>query len=63
MHGDLFDYRDAEMQSTGFDACFFCIGVTSSGLDEPQYTRLTFELTLAAASTLARCWPWRGMAL
>ena len=40
-----------------FDACFFVIGVTSSGLDEAAYTRLTFDLTLAVATPLARLNP------
>ncbi|WP_158884243.1 NAD(P)H-binding protein [Rhodanobacter sp. L36] len=57
LHGDLFEYSSVEAQLTGFDACFFCIGVTSSGMDEAQYTRLTYELTLAAATTLARLNP------
>ena len=41
----------------GFDASFFVIGVTSSGLDEAAYTRLTFDLTLAVATPLARLNP------
>jgi uncharacterized protein YbjT (DUF2867 family) len=57
VHADLFEYQSVEAQLTGFDACFFCIGVTSSGVDEAQYTRLTCELTLAAATTLARLNP------
>ena len=40
------------MQS--FDACFFCLGVSSAGMAEAQYTRLSYDLTLAAAQTLAR---------
>lgn len=41
----------------GFDACFFVIGVTSAGLDEATYTRLTYGLTLAVATPLARLNP------
>ncbi|MDE1166461.1 MAG: NAD(P)H-binding protein [Pseudomonas sp.] len=49
---DLFDYRDVALE--GFDACFFCLGVSSAGISEAQYTRLTHDLTLAAAQALAR---------
>ncbi len=40
-------------QFDGFDACFFCLGVSSSGMDEATYTRLTHDLTLGVASPLA----------
>ncbi len=54
---DLFDYSTIEAELENFDACFFCIGVTSSGMTEAQYTRLTHDLTLAAAQVLARLNP------
>jgi len=57
VHPDLFDYAGVEAELENFDACFFCIGVTSSGMDEAQYTRLTYDLTLAAAQVLARLNP------
>lgn len=53
-HADFFDYSTIEPDLTGFDACFFTLGVTSSGMSEQQYHRLTYELTLEAAETLAR---------
>lgn len=56
-HKDMFDYSAIESELTDFDACFFCIGVTSSGMTEAQYTSLTYELTLTAAQTLARLNP------
>ena len=56
-HGDLLDYRAIEAQLQGFDACFFCLGVTSSGKTEQAYTQLTYDITLAAAKTLARLNP------
>jgi uncharacterized protein YbjT (DUF2867 family) len=46
-----------ETHLAGFDACFFCLGVTSAGLSEERYTRLTYDLTLAVARTLARLNP------
>ena len=54
---DPADLTSVEPQLTGFDACFFCLGVTSAGLSEERYTRLTYDLTLAAARTLARLDP------
>jgi uncharacterized protein YbjT (DUF2867 family) len=54
IHTDFFNYSAIESQLTGFNACFFCLGVSSAGMDEAKYTRLTHDLTLAAASTLAR---------
>jgi uncharacterized protein YbjT (DUF2867 family) len=54
---DLFDYSNIEADLTGFDACFFCLGVTSAGMTEEQYSHITHDLTLAAATTLARLNP------
>ena len=57
VHGDLFNYAANESELQGFDACFFCLGVSSAGMAEAQYTRLRHDLTLAAAQTLARLNP------
>jgi uncharacterized protein YbjT (DUF2867 family) len=57
VHADLFDYSGIESDLSGFDACFFCLGVSSSGMKEADYARMTFELTQAAAQTLARLNP------
>jgi uncharacterized protein YbjT (DUF2867 family) len=48
------DLSGMEAELAGFDACFFCLGVSSIGMSEPEYTRLTFDLTLAVARTVAR---------
>jgi uncharacterized protein YbjT (DUF2867 family) len=56
-HKDFFDYSTIEPQLTGYDACFFSLGVSSAGMDEAKYTHLTYDLTLAAATTLARLNP------
>ena len=47
-------YSEIESQLTGFDACFFSLGVSSAGMDEAKYTHLTYDLTLSAATTLAK---------
>ena len=54
---DMMDYRAVEADLRGFDACFFCLGVSSVGMQEAQYSRLTYDLTLAAAEVLARLNP------
>ncbi len=54
---DLFDYSSHEAALAGYDACFFCLGVSAAGMTEEAYSHLTYDLTLAAASTLARLDP------
>ena len=57
VHPDLFDYSSIENQLSGFDACFFCLGVSSFRMKEADYARITYTLTMAAAETLARLNP------
>jgi len=57
VHADLTNYAPIESRLSGFDACFFCLGVSSAGLNEEQYTRITYDITLRAAETLARLKP------
>ena len=54
---DLFDLSPIESQLTALDACFFCLGVSSAGMSEADYTRTTYDLTMAIATTLARLNP------
>jgi uncharacterized protein YbjT (DUF2867 family) len=54
---DLWNYRDIEPEFTNLDACFFCLGVTSAGVSEPDYERVTYAIPLAAAQTLSRLNP------
>lgn len=51
---DLLDYTDVATELQNFDACFFCLGVSSSGVTESDYVKITYEVTLAAAQTLCR---------
>jgi uncharacterized protein YbjT (DUF2867 family) len=51
---DLADLSTIESQLRGYDACFFCAGVSSVGKSEAEYTRLTYNLTMSVAKTLAR---------
>ncbi|WP_213740205.1 NAD(P)H-binding protein [Bradyrhizobium sp. dw_411] len=54
VHADFLDFSGIESQLAGFDACFFCLGVSSLGMDEERYQHLTYDITMAAAATLAR---------
>jgi uncharacterized protein YbjT (DUF2867 family) len=57
VHAEMWDYANVESELADFDACFFCIGVTSSGMNEQKYAHLTYDMTMAVASTLARLNP------
>lgn len=57
LHQDFFNYATIEEHLSGFDACFFCLGVSSVGMKEEKYRRITYDLTMAAASTLSRLNP------
>jgi uncharacterized protein YbjT (DUF2867 family) len=54
---DFLDYSDIAPQLTGYDACFFCLGVSSVGMDAERYRHLTYDITMAAANTLVRLNP------
>jgi len=57
IHGDLSDLSAIEEQLAGYDACFFCAGISSVGVSKEEYERITYELTLAFAQTLAKLNP------
>lgn len=57
LHDDFTDFSKIESQLAGFDACFFCLGVSSIGMDPERYRHLTYDVTMAAARTLARLNP------
>ena len=54
---DLSTLAPIENQLTGFDACFFCLGVSALGVTEEQYTRVNYDLTVGVAKTLLRTSP------
>jgi uncharacterized protein YbjT (DUF2867 family) len=54
---DLFAFDVEPSELAGYDACFFCLGVSSVGMSEADYTRLTYDLTLGWARVLARANP------
>lgn len=54
LHTDFFDLSPVADQLTGYNTCFFCLGVSSIGMKEPEYYRLTYTLTMHAAESLAK---------
>lgn len=57
IHPDLFHFAGLEQELSGFDACFFCLGVSSAGMAEEEYRRVTYDIAMAAAGTLSRLNP------
>jgi uncharacterized protein YbjT (DUF2867 family) len=57
VHDNFLDYSAIESELKGYDSCFFCLGVSSVGMDEARYRYLTYDITLAAARTLAKLNP------
>jgi uncharacterized protein YbjT (DUF2867 family) len=57
VHADLTDYTQVSDALTGYDACFFCLGVSSSGMSEVDYRRVTVDIAVAAARALVKANP------
>lgn len=57
LHADFFDFKSLQPLFTDCDACFFCLGVSSAGMSESAYHRLTYDLTLAAAQAMVAANP------
>jgi uncharacterized protein YbjT (DUF2867 family) len=57
IHKDFFDLAPIEQQLTGFNACFFCLGVSSIGMSKEEYKNITYDLTLTMAAQLAKLNP------
>jgi uncharacterized protein YbjT (DUF2867 family) len=53
VHQDFTDFSAIAERLTGYDACFFCLGVSSAGMAEADYRHVTYDFTLAAARVLA----------
>ena len=56
-HQDVYDLAAIEDRLSGYDACFFCLGVSSIGMKEETYRRVTYDLTVSVAKTLAKLNP------
>src|SRR5208282_5687158 len=57
VHSDFFNLAPIESQLAGFNACFFCLGVSSVGISKEEYKRITYDLTLNVAGLLAKLNP------
>jgi len=57
VHDNFLDFSGIESELSGFDACFFCLGVTSAGMTAEAYERVTYRFTLAAAQMLVKLNP------
>ena len=56
-HQDFTDFAPIEDEFRGYDACFFCLGVSSAGMGEAAYRRVTYDFAMAAATTMVRVSP------
>jgi hypothetical protein len=57
IHTDFFDLAPIESQLIGYNACFFCLGVSSVGMSKEEYKHITYDLTLNVGQLLARLNP------
>jgi uncharacterized protein YbjT (DUF2867 family) len=57
LHDNLLDFSSIETQLSGLDACFFCLGISSAGMKEADYRRVTYDFTMAAARVLVKLNP------
>lgn len=52
VHADFTDFSSVASKMQGYDACFWALGVTSSGMTEEEYTKVTHGYTMAAAKAM-----------
>lgn len=57
IHYDFYDFSSIEDQLSGYNACYFCLGVTSIGKEEEEYYKLTYTLTMSLARPLSKLNP------
>ena len=57
VHKDFYDISPIESQLKGYNACYFCLGVSSVGMKEPEYRRITYDLTMHVAGVMSRLNP------
>lgn len=63
IHKDFFDLSTVENHLAGYNACYFCAGVSSVGKKEDEYRRLTYDLTLNFANTLIKIYGERSRSM
>ena len=52
VHKDFTNFYEVRDQLSGYDACYFCLGISAAGLNEEQYKKITYDFTLSLANTL-----------
>jgi uncharacterized protein YbjT (DUF2867 family) len=57
IHPDFIDFSSLDPELGGYDACMFCLGISSVGMKEPEYHKITYTITLEFATVLARLNP------
>ncbi len=57
VHDDFMDFSARKPDFFGYKACFYCLGMTSAGMNEEAYARVTYSFTMAAAKTLVEVCP------
>ncbi len=57
IHGDFYNLSPIEGQLKGYNACYFCLGITSIGMNEADYTKITHTLTMHFGDILSRLNP------
>src|SRR3954462_15267755 len=54
IHADFYNLSAIGDQLAGYNTCFFCLGISSIGMKEPEYVKVTYTLTMHVAETLCR---------
>ena len=57
VHADMYNLSSIEDQLEDYNACFFCLGMSSVGVKEPEFTKVTYDLTMHFATTLSKLNP------
>ncbi|MBP1963564.1 NAD-dependent epimerase/dehydratase family protein [Paenibacillus aceris] len=57
VHANFLDLSAIAGELSGYDACFFCLGVSSAGMNEEKYKAITYDMTLSVAETLVKLNP------
>lgn len=52
LHKDFADFSSIQGKLSGYDACYYCMGVSAAGMNEEKYTRMTYDYTMSLANTL-----------
>jgi hypothetical protein len=54
IHKNFMDLSPLAAELANYNTCYFCLGVTSAGLPEEEYNKITFDLTVSVANDLLK---------